>query len=78
MLPYWRNMDVLELCRQQGLARTAAWMRAVAARPSVKATSAGQAEMARAAKLYYVTHVSPGAPGEREYKETDTAIFGLG
>jgi|Transcript_49709 hypothetical protein len=77
MLPYWRNIDLLKLCRQQGLARTASWMEAVAARPSVQATSAGEAEMARAARLYYVSHVSPGARGE-EHTRTETATFGLG
>ena len=77
MLPYWRGMDVLRMCEAQGLRRTAAWMRAVAARPSVQATSAGRAEMARAAKLYYVSHVSPGAEGEG-HSLTETAVFGLG
>ena len=64
MLPYWRNLEILRLLESQGLTRTAAWMRAVAARPSVLATSAGEAEMVRASRLYYVTHASPGSRGE--------------
>ena len=63
MLPYWRNMDILTMCERQGLLRTAAWFRAVAARPSVVETSCGEAEMARASKLYYVDFASPGSPG---------------
>lgn len=77
MLPYWRGFDVLDLCRQRSLTRTAAWMKAVAARPSVMATTAGHAEMARAARQYYVNHVSPGAPGEA-HLPTETATVGLG
>jgi len=65
MLPYWRGVDTLALCRGQGLTRTASWLQAVAARPSVQATSAGLPEMARASKLYYVSHISPGAPGNQ-------------
>jgi len=77
MLPYWRGLSVLDLCQQSGCPRTAAWLEAVAARPSVAATSAGEREMARAARQYYVTHVSPGAPGEL-YVPTEIATFGLG
>jgi len=77
MLPYWRGVDVLALCRGHGLTRTAAWLQAVAARPSVRATSAGEAEMARASKRYYVTHASPQAPGV-DYRPTEVAVFGLG
>ena len=35
----------------------------VAAHPSVVQSSAGEEEMARASRRYYVEHVSPGAPG---------------
>lgn len=64
MLPYWRNMDILTMCERQGLTRTRAWLQAVADRPSVIETAADEAEMARAAKLYYVTFASPGSKGE--------------
>ena len=64
MLPYWRKIDAVELCEESGCARTAAWLRAVATRPSVEETSAGEAEMARAAKLYYVDYATPGCRGE--------------
>jgi len=77
MLPYWRGIDTLLLCKQYGLKRTAAWLQAVAARPSVIATSAGQSEMARASKLYYVSYVSPNAPGNH-YVPTESATVSLG
>ena len=64
MLPYGRKIDAVELCEESGCARTAAWLRAVATRPSVEETSAGEAEMARAAKLYYVDYATPGCRGE--------------
>lgn len=63
MLPHWRAVDLSRLCDEQGLARTRAWMTAVAARESVQRSSAGEAEMVRTSRLYYVSHVSPGAPG---------------
>lgn len=63
MLPHWRAVDVGALCSQQGLGRTAAWLDAVASRPSVVASSAGADEMIAASRRYYVSHVSPGAPG---------------
>lgn len=69
MLPYWRGIDTLELCARHGLPKTTAWMRAVAARPSVKKTSAGTEEMARAARRYFVDYATPGTPGE-------VALFG--
>ena len=40
-----------------------AWSDAVLERPSVRKTSAGVEEMARAARRYYVEYVSPGAAG---------------
>ena len=64
MLPFWRNLDIARLCEQQGLVRTRQWLEAVAARPSVVATAADEAEMARAAKLYYVSFASAGSRGE--------------
>ena len=64
MLPYWRNMDILDECEQRGLSCTARWLRAVAARPSVIETACEEAEMVRASKLYYVDYASPGSPGE--------------
>lgn len=63
MLPHWRALDALDLCRSAGLSRTAEWMQAVNARESVRTTSAGKPEMVRASSLYYVRFVSPGAPG---------------
>jgi len=63
MLPYWRGIDVFRLCASCGLTRTEEWLRAVLAQTSVKQTSAGEAEMAIAARKYFVTYVSPGAPG---------------
>ena len=64
MLPFWRGLDALLMCERSGLTATSAWMRAVAARPSVQETSAGEAEMVRASKLYYVDYASPGTQGE--------------
>ena len=64
MLPYWRGIELMALCEGQGLQRSAAWLRAVAERPSVKATSAGEKEMVRASRRYYVEYASPGTPGE--------------
>ena len=64
MLPYWRGIDAVALCEQHACPRTAQWLQAVAARPSVQQTSAGEAEMARAAKLYYVDYASPDTRGE--------------
>ena len=63
MLPHWRNIDVLSLCQAYGLVRTKAWLLAVARHPSVTLTSAGKEEMVRASRLYYVSYVSPAAPG---------------
>jgi len=63
MLPHWRAIDACRLCESQGLLATRDWLVAVSQRPSVVETSAGEAEMARAARRYFVTHVSPGAPG---------------
>ena len=57
------SRPLLALVRTQGLSLTKEWMEAVVGRDSVQRTSAGKPEMARASKLYYVTHVSPGAPG---------------
>ena len=64
MLPYWRGVDTLKLCEAHGLERTSRWMQAVAMRPSVQRSSAGEDEMVRASKLYYVEHASPGTRGE--------------
>ena len=63
MLPYWRNLDVFALCTSNGLSLTNGWLRAVVSRPSVIDSSAGEAEMATAARKYFVEHVSPGARG---------------
>jgi hypothetical protein len=63
MLPYWRAIDPLALCSSHGLTRTAVWLQAVTSRPSVIKTSAGEAEMARASKLYYVNYATPGSKG---------------
>ena len=64
MLPYWRGIDALALCREHGCVRTARWLQAVAARPSVQRSSAGEEEMVAAAKRYYVEYASPGTRGE--------------
>ena len=64
MLPYWRNLDILAACDAQGLQRTAAWIRAVAARPSVVETCCDEAEMVAASRRYYVDYASPGSRGE--------------
>ena len=63
MLPYWRNLDVFALCASNGLVLTEEWLRAVASRPSVIESSAGETEMAAAARKYFVDFVSPGARG---------------
>lgn len=63
MMPLWRAVDFPYLLQQNGLERTRTWMQAIAARPSVTASSAGADEMERASRRYYVKHVSPGAPG---------------
>ena len=65
MLPHWRGFDPVRLCESQGLPRTASWMQAVAARESVQSTSAGEEEMVRASRRYYVSYASPGTPGEK-------------
>mmetsp|Transcript_21837 Transcript_21837/g.44623 ORF Transcript_21837/g.44623 Transcript_21837/m.44623 type:complete len:110 (-) Transcript_21837:4-333(-) len=63
MLPLWRAFDLPTLVQSVGLDRTRRWLLAVVDRPSVVGSSAGKEEMARAARRYYVEHVSPGAPG---------------
>jgi len=65
MLPHWRGIDTIRLCETHGLQRTSVWMQAVAARPSVKSTSAGEEEMIAASRRYYVDYASPGTPGEK-------------
>ena len=64
MLPHWRAFDTLAFCHSAGLSLTANWLAAVNERPSVRSSSAGEAEMVRASRLYYVDFVSPGAPGQ--------------
>ena len=81
MLPYWRSVNLVELCRQQSLTRTASWLQAVASRPSVLSTTAGEAAMAKAATAYYVSFVSPGAPALQATvasEKADEATFALG
>jgi glutathione S-transferase len=63
MLPHWRGIDPAGICDDFGLVRTRAWMLAVTQRPSVVQTSAGRDEMVRASRRYYVSYVTPGAPG---------------
>jgi len=63
MLPHWRALDLPSFAQQSGLDRTRRWLLAVAEHPSVVESSAGEEEMARASRRYYVEHVSPGAPG---------------
>jgi glutathione S-transferase len=60
-LPYFRGID-FEEGTLKTLPRTARWMKAVCERPSVKASKCPRGEMLNAAKRYYVSYWSPGAP----------------
>ena len=65
MLRHFRAIDICRMCDTQGLPLTSAWLQAVAAHPSVVQTSAGEEEMARAARKYFVTFVSAGAAADQ-------------
>lgn len=55
-LPRFRKVDLeADVLAPRGLARVAAWARAVAARPAVVASAAPREEMIAAAERYYVT-----------------------
>jgi glutathione S-transferase len=61
-LPYFRGVDFQEqiLSPYPNVAR---WMATVSSRPSVLESKCDEEEMLNAARRYYVSFVSPGAPG---------------
>lgn len=61
-LPYYRNIDFDEMVHTS-YPRVARWMDAVRIKPSVVASRCPDEEMLAAAERYYVSFVSPGAPG---------------
>lgn len=61
-LPYYRNIDFDEMVHAS-YPRVARWMDAVRVKPSVVASQCPEEEMLAAAERYYVSFVSPGAPG---------------
>jgi glutathione S-transferase len=61
-LPYFRGID-FEGKTLRSLPRTANWMKAVCQRHSVVESKCPNDEMLDAARRYYVSFVTPGAPG---------------
>jgi len=62
-LPYFRGVDFFQQVLPAECVNVSRWMNAVRQRPSVKASSCPEEEMLAAARKYYVSYVSPGAPG---------------
>lgn len=62
-LPYFRGIDVVERMTLKRLPRTVKWMKAVCKRSSVVESKCPEDEMLAAARRYYVSFVTPGAPG---------------
>jgi len=62
-LPYFRNIDFPQEMESMGLERLSRWMQAVCDRPSVVTSKCPEEEMIAAAKRYYVSYITPGAPG---------------
>mmetsp|Transcript_26595 Transcript_26595/g.37455 ORF Transcript_26595/g.37455 Transcript_26595/m.37455 type:complete len:151 (+) Transcript_26595:389-841(+) len=62
-LPYFRGVDFSQDVLPARCKKVARWMSAVRERPSVIASACPEDEMLEAAKKYYVSFVSPGAPG---------------
>ena len=63
-LPYYRSLD-LEKTVLPSYPSVERWMQAVRRRPSVMESKCDEQEMLAAAERYYVSFVSPGAPGDR-------------
>jgi glutathione S-transferase len=61
-LPYFRGID-FETKSLSKVPRVARWMKAVCLRPSVLESKCPEDEMLAAARRYYVSWVSPDAPG---------------
>jgi glutathione S-transferase len=67
-LPYFRAIDFeTDVLKENGLDRTCAWMRAVRERPSVLRSKCPEDEILAAAVRYYVSYVSPAAPGTSRF-----------
>jgi glutathione S-transferase len=62
-LPYFRGVDFGEKVLPVDCVKVARWMDAVRQRPSVIASACPDEEMIAAARRYYVSFVSAGAPG---------------
>mmetsp|Transcript_28136 Transcript_28136/g.39580 ORF Transcript_28136/g.39580 Transcript_28136/m.39580 type:complete len:151 (-) Transcript_28136:191-643(-) len=62
-LPYFRGADFGSDVLPEQCKEVAKWMDAVRKRPSVIASACPDDEMLAAARKYYVSFVSPGAPG---------------
>jgi glutathione S-transferase len=62
-LPYFRGIHIIEDIIPKECEEVAKWMEVVRKRPSVQVTACADDEMLNAARKYYVSYVSPGAPG---------------
>jgi glutathione S-transferase len=63
VLPYFRGVQIIEEIVPKECEEVAKWMEVVRKRPSVQVTACADDEMFRAARKYYVSYVSSGAPG---------------
>lgn len=61
-LPNFRDIDFGRVLYENGFDRTASWMEAVRERPSVIESKCPDDEMLAAARRYYVSYATPGAP----------------
>ena len=61
-LPYFRSVDFDHMVVTD-FPSVASWMKAVRTRPSVVNTACPETEMCAAVLRYYVSYISPGAPG---------------
>jgi len=62
-LPYFRGVDFGEQVLPADCVKVSRWMDAVRHRPSVIASACPEEEILAAARKYYVSYVSAGAPG---------------
>jgi len=62
-LPYFRGVDFMTEILPEECTRLEKWVRAVTARQSVMESACSDDEILAAARKYYVSYLSPGAPG---------------
>lgn len=63
-LPYFRGVGFKENVLPSECTKVGRWANSVRARPSVAISACPKDEMLAAARRYYVSYVSPGAPGK--------------